>query len=336
MTIRAYAAYEQGKPLEQFEYDPGELNSDEVELQVEYCGVCHSDLSMLQNDWDMTSYPIVPGHEVIGTIQQTGEAVRHLKAGQRVGLGWWARSCLTCDQCMGGHHNRCPGGQETIVGRHGGFANRVRCQAAWAVPLPDKVDAASAGPLFCGGATVFTPFLQNNIRPTDHVGVVGIGGLGHLALQFAAHWGCEVTAFSTSPDKEEESRTLGAHHFLNSKDDDALRSAKASMDMILVTVNAPLNWNAYVNILRPGGHLHIVGAVPEFQAEWFPFILGERSVGGSPVGSPLATRQMLEFCGRHQIAPLVEQMPLSEVNDALEKLKNGSPRYRLVLKNDLD
>ncbi|GAB5441999.1 MAG: NAD(P)-dependent alcohol dehydrogenase [Fuerstiella sp.] len=336
MAIQAFAVPEEGQPLEQFEYDPGELQPDEVEIQVEYCGVCHSDLSMLQNDWDMTEYPFVPGHEVVGTISQTGDAVSHLESGQRVGLGWSARSCLVCDQCMGGHHHRCQQSQGTIVGRHGGFANRVRCQSAWAIPLPDQVDPKSAGPLFCGGATVFTPFLINNIQPTDRVGVVGIGGLGHLALQFAAHWGCEVTAFSTSPEKEDEARDLGAHNFLNSKDEDALNKAANSLDMILVTVNAPLNWDAYINVLRPGGHLHIVGAVPEFQAEWFPLIMGEKSVGGSPVGSPLTTRKMLEFCARHDIAPMIEEYKLSDVNDAIEKLRDGSPRYRLVLRNDLD
>lgn len=339
MAITAMAAKEKGADLERFEYDPGTLADDAVEINVEYCGLCHSDMSMLDNEWEMSEYPLVPGHEVVGTIAAIGSNVQHLQKGQRVGLGWKARSCLVCNECMGGHHNRCQGieqGGDTIVGRHGGFANKVRCQAAWAIPLPDGVEAKSAGPLFCGGITVFNPFVQNEIRPTQRVGVVGIGGLGHMALAFANKWGCEVTAFSTSPEKEDEARSLGAHHFLSSKDEDALEKAANSFDMLLVTVAAPLNWDAYVQTLRPGGKLHIVGAVPSVEVTWFPLIAGDKSIGGSPLGSPATIRDMLEFCGRHEIKPMIEEMPLSKVNDAFEKLRNGSPRYRLVLKNDLD
>ncbi|TWU46822.1 NADPH-dependent aldehyde reductase Ahr [Rubripirellula reticaptiva] len=339
MTIRAYAAFEQGKPLEPFEYEPGELSADEVEIKVEFCGICHSDLSMLDNDWGMTSYPLVPGHEVVGTISQVGSAVSHLGPGQRVGLGWMCRSCLVCDQCMSGNHNRCQeveAGGATIIGRHGGFADHVRCQASWAIPLPEGVDPKSAGPLFCGGLTVFNPFVKNEIKPTQRVGIVGIGGLGHMAVKFANKWGCEVTAFSTSPEKESEARELGAHRFLNSKDAESLKSATGSLDMVLVTVNAPLDWDAYVNTLRPGGKIHIVGALPSVEVSWFPMLMGEKSLGGSPIGSPQTTRDMLEFAGRHSISPIIEEFPMSKVNDAMEKLRSGSPRYRLVLTNDFD
>ncbi|QEG24953.1 NADPH-dependent aldehyde reductase Ahr [Mariniblastus fucicola] len=338
MSIKAYAALEQGKELEAFEYEAGDLRYDEVEIKVEYCGICHSDLSMLKNDWGMTQYPLVPGHEVVGTVSEVGEHVTHLKVGQRVGLGWKCRSCMTCDQCLSGKHNRCQGVDmghaDTIVGRHGGFADKVRCQSAWAIPLPESVAAASAGPLLCGGITVFNPFLLNEVKPTHRVGVVGIGGLGHMAVTFANKWGCEVTAFSTSPDKESEVRKLGAHHFINSKDESALENAANSFDMLLVTVNVSLNWDAHVKMLRPGGKLHIVGAVPSVEAEWFPFIMGAKSIGGSPIGSPVSQREMVEFCGRHEIAPTVEEFPMSQVNEAMDKLENGSPHFRLVLKND--
>ncbi len=338
MAIQAYAATAPGGQLERFEYDPGPLAPDEVEIDVEYCGVCHSDLSMLDNDWELTTYPFVPGHEVIGRVAQAGPTVGHLQVGQRVGLGWSSRSCLVCDECLGGHQHRCgqiETGGATIVGRHGGFANKVRCQAVWAIALPETVDALSAGPLFCGGITVFNPFIRNAIRPTQHVAVVGIGGLGHMALAFANKWGCEVTAFSTNPSKEAETREMGAHHFLNSKDPAALTDAANRFDMVLVTVNVPLDWDAYIATLRPGGKLHVVGAIPSLQATWFPVILGDKSIGGSPTGSPATIREMLTFCGRHRIAPTVEEYPLSQVNEAMEKIRNGSPRYRLVLKNDL-
>ena len=297
--IHAYAAPGAGKAFELFEFDPGPLRFDEVEIQVEFCGICHSDLSMWLNEWGQSQFPLVPGHEVVGKVSAVGESVEHPAIGQRVGLGWWCRSCLLCDQCLQGHHNRCqhvPIGSATIVGRHGGFADRVRCQSAWAFAIPDGVESRTAGPLFCGGATVFAPFVENNIRPTDRVAVVGIGGLGHLAIQFAHAWGCEVTACSTSPDKEAEARQLGAHHFIASRDPAALRAAANRFDMVLVTTNAQLDWDAYVNTLRPGGKLHIVGAVSHVNFSWFPVLIGDRSIGGSPAGSPAAVRQMLEFC----------------------------------------
>jgi uncharacterized zinc-type alcohol dehydrogenase-like protein len=183
-----------------------------VEIEVEYCGICHSDLSMLDNDWGLTTYPFVPGHEVVGTIAALGAKVKELKIGQRVGLGWFSRSCSTCETCMSGDQNLCATAEGTIVGRHAGFADRVRAHHSWLVPLGNQLDAAKAGPLFCGGITVFNPIVQFDIKPTARVGVIGIGGLGHIALKFLKAWGCEVTAFSSSPDKEAEAKELGATH----------------------------------------------------------------------------------------------------------------------------
>lgn len=336
MTIKTYAALKEGGELEPYEYDPGELAEDEVELNISSCGICHSDLSMLHNDWQMTEYPFVPGHEIVGNIGAVGEQVTQLKPGQTVGLGWFSRSCMTCSQCMTGNHNLCPSAEGIIVGRHGGFANKVRAHEGWIIPLPDGINAATAGPLFCGGITVFNPIIQNHIQPTDRVGVVGIGGLGHLALRFLKAWGCEVTAFSTSPDKETEARELGAHHFVNSRDSDALAELANSFDMILVAVNVGLDWDAYINTLRPKGKLHIVGAAPSVSAIVFPLIIGQKSIGGSPLGSPATMATMLEFAARHGIEPVTESFPMSQVNDAMEKLRTGKPRYRLVLENDLN
>jgi uncharacterized zinc-type alcohol dehydrogenase-like protein len=237
---------------------------------------------------------------------------------------------------MSGNHNLCATAEGVIIGRHGGFANKVRAHEGWVTPLPEGINVATAGPLFCGGITVFNPIIQNNIRPTDHVGVVGIGGLGHMALRFLKAWGCEVTAFSTSPDKEAEARELGAHHFVNSRDSDVLANLANSFAMILVTVNVELDWDGYISTLRPQGKLHIVGAAPSVSATIFPLLLGQRSIGGSPLGSPAMTATMLEFSARHGIEPVTETFPMSEVNDALERLRSGKPRYRLVLENDLD
>ena len=335
MKIQAYAAQQIAGKLEPFEYDLGPLKYDEVEVDVEYCGICHSDLHMLDNEWGITQYPFVPGHEIIGKISAIGNMVEHLQIGQYVGVGWRSRSCLICDQCNSGHHNRCLKAEDVIVGRYGGFANKVRCQAVWAFPLSANIDIKTAGPLFCGGITVFNPIVQNNIKPTNHVAVVGIGGLGHLAIKFLKAWGCEVSAFSSNPEKENEVLQFGAHHFLNSKDPNSLKYSVNRFDMVLVTTNVELDWNSYLNTLRPGGTLHIVGAVPSVKMDVFPLISGEKSVGGSPIGSPATINTMLDFCSRHDITPVTEEFLLSHVNDALAHLKAGKARYRIVLKNDL-
>ncbi|MHC5215009.1 MAG: alcohol dehydrogenase catalytic domain-containing protein, partial [Planctomycetota bacterium] len=194
--FKAYAAQEPKGRLEPFEYDPGQLGIDEVEIDVQYCGICHSDLSMINNDWQFTRYPIVPGHEVVGTVAAVGDQVSHVKPGDKVGLGWHAGYCMTCPSCLSGDHNLCSKAQATIAGHHGAFADKVRARCASVVKLPRGIDLESTGPLFCGGVTVFNPLVQFDIKPTAKVGVIGIGGLGHLALQFSNAWGCEVTAFT--------------------------------------------------------------------------------------------------------------------------------------------
>ena len=336
MNIQAYAAHEPRGKLESFHYELGALKPDEVELDIEYCGICHSDLSMLKNDWGLTRYPFVPGHEIIGKVASIGNMVNHLKVGQYVGLGWRARSCLVCDQCLSGYHNRCLKGEDVIIGRHGGYADKTRCQALFAFPLPNNINIKTAGPLFCGGITVFNPIIQNNIKPTDHVAVVGIGGLGHMAIKLLDAWGCEVTAISTNPEKEREAQEFGADQFINSKISDALKPYTNNFDMVLVTANVDLDWDSYIGTLRPGGKLHIVGAASQLKATVFPLISGEKSMGASPGGSPAEILKMLDFCSRHGIEPIIEEFPLCRVNDAMARLESGKARYRIVLRNDFN
>jgi alcohol/geraniol dehydrogenase (NADP+) len=332
--VRAYAAFKPGEELKPFEYELGSLGSEDVEIDVEYCGICHSDLSMLNNDWGMSKYPIVPGHEVIGKIGSVGSEVKNLKPGQLVGLGWNSRSCMTCEWCMSGNHNLCLTAEATIVGRYGGFADKVRAHSSWAIPLPEGIDPVAAGPLFCGGITVFNPIVQFDVKPSDRVGVIGIGGLGHMALKFLHAWGCDVTAFSTSPDKEAEARELGANHFINSRDPNALKSVENSFDLILSTVNADLDWTTYIACLRPKGKLHFVGVVPNpLSTNIFPLIAGQKSISGSPLGSPATTAKMLDFAARHKIEPIIEIFEFDQVNEAIERLHSGKARYRLVLKH---
>ena len=333
--IRAYAATAAGAALEPFEFDPGPLGDEQVEIAVDYCGICHSDLSVIHNSWGNAQFPLVPGHEVSGRIVATGDKVKKVKAGDRVGLGWFSGSCMSCPDCLRGDQNLCPNGEDTIIGRPGGFADRVRAHWAWAVPIPDGVDAAKAGPLFCGGITVFNPIVQCGVRPTDRVGVVGVGGLGHLAVQFLNKWGCEVFAFTSSEDKKDELLKLGAHHVVNSRDPAQLKPLARSLDFIMVTVNVPLDWNAYIATLAPRGRLHFVGAVLEpLDIGLFPLLMGQRSVSASPLGSPATTTQMLDFCARHGIAAVTESFGMSQVNEALARLESGKARYRIVLKND--
>ncbi|CAN5744980.1 NAD(P)-dependent alcohol dehydrogenase [soil metagenome] len=327
-----YAASAAKGTLQPFEFDLGELGPEEVEIKVSHCGICHSDLSMLDNDWGMSAYPFVPGHEAVGTVVAMGPGAKGLKIGQRVGVGWSAYSCLSCHECLSGSHNLCATSQGTIVGRHGAFADILRCQWTWARPLPEALDSAKTGPLLCGGITVFNPFLSFNIPSTARVGIIGIGGLGHMALQFANKWGCEVHAFTTSDNKIEEARKLGAHEVHNTKQPETLKKLAGSLDLIISTINVPLDVPGLLGTLAPKGRLHVVGAVLKpLEVPAFGLITGQKEISGSPTGSPTGIDHMLEFSARHSIAPITETFPMSQVNDALEHLRSGKARYRIVL-----
>jgi uncharacterized zinc-type alcohol dehydrogenase-like protein len=233
---------------------------------------------------------------------------------------------------MSGDHNLCVAQQGTIVGRHGGFADRVRAQAAAVFVLPDGIELAEAGPLFCGGITVFNPLLQFDVKPIARVGVVGIGGLGHLALKFLKAWGCEVTAFTSTESKRQEALAMGAHRTVNSLDPEALEAEAGRYDLILSTVNVTLDWGAYIAALNRRGRLHLVGATLEpLQIGAFSLMSGQKQVSATPVGSPSAIRAMLDFAARHGITPQVERFKMSDVNEALAHLHSGRARYRIVL-----
>ena len=275
--FKAYAATTKGKSLTPFEFDPGPLGKEQVEIKVSHCGICHSDLSMLDNEWGMTTYPFVAGHEVAGTVVAAGDQVKRVKVGDRVGLGWYSASCLSCPQCLAGDHNLCSTVEQTMIGRFGGFADRVRCHWLWASPLPAAIDTVKAGPLFCGGITVFNPIVQCGVQPTQRVGVVGIGGLGHMALQFLNKWGCEVLAFTSNDSKRQDALNFGAHGTVSSRDSAQMQKLSGSFDFILVTANATLDWPVILNALAPKGRLHIVGAVPEpIPVQAFALLAGQK------------------------------------------------------------
>ena len=334
MKIECYAALEAKKPLEPFQYEPNALHPLDVEIQITHCGICHSDIHLIDDDWKISHYPVVPGHEIIGTISEVGSDVHQFRVGSRVGIGWQCGSCMECEWCMGGEQNLCSQMKGTCVDSYGGYAKSIRVNSRFVFAIPDTLTSENAAPLLCGGITVYSPLRTYEVRSAMKVGVIGIGGLGHLALQYANAFGCEVTAFTTSQSKEAEAKSFGAHHFVSTKEEGALEKIAGSLDFILSTVSADINWTDYINVLRPKGKLCIVG-VPENDIRFsaFPVIFGQKSVCGSPIGSPSTIREMLEFSARHGIKAQTETFPMTEVNRALEKLRKNEARYRIVLKN---
>ena len=332
--FKAYAAESKGNEFVPFEYDPGPLGVHDVEIDVKSCGLCHSDVSMWQNEWGITEYPFIGGHEVSGVVSAVGSHVKNVKVGDQVGIGWHKGYCNTCHECLDGDHNLCGQQEGTIIGNHGGFANKIRAQDTSVIKIPSSLDAKIAGPLLCGGVTVFNPLIQFDIKPTSKVAVIGIGGLGHLALQFANAWGCDVTAF-TSPSKMDEAKELGAHHCLNSRDPDEIIKATGQFDLVISTVNVKMDWNAILGTLKPKGRLHFVGITEApIEVAALPLISSQYSVSGSPVGSPSTLNRMMEFAARHGIKPVTEHFKMSQINEAFERLESGKARYRIVLEND--
>jgi len=332
MTIKGFAALEKGQELSSFDIKADPLGPWDVELAITHCGICHSDIHLIDNDWGNAVFPLVPGHEIIGTVTEKGELLNTLEIGQRVGIGWQRSSCMSCEWCLQGEENLCFKQEATCVGHPGGFAEKIRADGRFAFPIPDGLPSEEAAPLLCGGITVFSPFIEHRVSATSRVGVIGIGGLGHFALQFARAFGCEVTAFSHSKEKEAEAKALGAHHFIASDDEKSLEKAANSLDFIISTVSKPLNWDAYLNVLRPKGVLCFVG-IQEKPVALAPFsvVVGRKTVCGSNIGSRPDIKTMLRFASQHQIKAQVEVFPMQDVNRAIERVRSGKVRYRAVL-----
>jgi len=333
--IHAYAALRAGAPLELYRFAANSLGPLDVEIAISHCGICHSDLHLIDDDWGVSSYPLVPGHEIVGSVSRLGTEVTHLRAGERVGVGWLAGSCMNCEQCLAGNENLCRQGQPTCVGRHGGYASAVIVDSRFALALPDALKSEFAAPLLCAGITVFAPLKRQRLKEKARVGIVGLGGLGHLALQFARAMGYCVTAFSTSANKQVEARGFGADRFVDTRVPGAFGTEASSCDFILSTVSADLPWPDYLDLLKPNGHLCIVGAAPgELRLPIFPLIEAQKSVGGSAIGSNGELAAMLKFSAEHKIAPLVESFLMKDANLALERLRKNQLRYRAVLAID--
>jgi len=332
--IQGLAAHAAGAQLLPFKYKIGDIAPNEVEVKISHCGVCHSDVHLIDNDWGLSKYPFIPGHEIVGTITAVGSAVTDRKLGERVGIGWQADSCGVCEWCRQGEEHLCAKSQPTCIGRNGGYADAIRVNSRFAIPVPEVLTSENVAPLLCGGITVYSPLRNHLARPSSRVGVIGIGGLGHMAIQFARAFGCEVTAFSTSKDKEAEARTLGAHNFVNTLDTGALKKVAGSFDLILSTVSADQDFQGFVNALRPKGTLVILGASPSpLQIAGFSLIMGQKAIAGSPTGSPRDLHEMLDVAARHNIKAITESFKMKDANEAVKRVKNNKVRYRAVLTN---
>jgi uncharacterized zinc-type alcohol dehydrogenase-like protein len=333
-VIHGLAVHASGAHLLPYKYDAGELAADEVEVKITHCGVCHSDIHLIDNDWGLSKFPFIPGHEIVGTVTNIGSAVKDRTLGERVGIGWQANSCGICEWCRQGEEHLCAQSQPTCIGRNGGYADSIRVNWRFAIRVPEALESENVAPLLCGGITVYSPLRNHGVRPSSRVGVIGIGGLGHMGLQFAKAFGAEVTAFSTSKDKESEARSLGAHHFVNTRDTAALKKVAGSFDFLLSTVSADQDWPGYIAALRPKGTLCVVGAAPSpISIGAFSLIGGQKSLAGSPTGSPHDLAEMLGVAARHGIKAITERFPMAEANEAVAKVKKNKVRYRAVLAN---
>jgi uncharacterized zinc-type alcohol dehydrogenase-like protein len=334
IEIHGLAVHAAGAQLLPYKYDPGELKTNEVQVKISHCGICHSDIALIDNDWGFSKYPFIPGHEIVGTVSAVGSGVRDRTVGERVGIGWQADSCGICEWCRQGDEHLCALAQPTCVGRNGGYADTIRVNSKFAVPIPKGLESENAAPLLCAGVTVFSPMRNHGVTNSSRVGVVGIGGLGHLGIQFAKAFGAEVTALSTSKDKEAEARRLGADHFVNTRDTSDLKKIAGSFDLLLSTVSADQDWQSFVNSLRPKGTMCVVGVPPSpITVQAFSLIGQQRSVSGSPSGSPRDLNQMLDVAARHGVKAITERFPMAKANEAIAKVKKSKVRYRAVLAN---
>ncbi len=332
--IHGFGVHAAGAELLPFKYEPGELRPQDVEIKISHCGVCHSDLSLIDNEWGITQYPFIPGHEIIGTVAAKGGAVADVSIGDRVGVGWQADSCGSCEWCRKGEENLCAKAQPTCVHRNGGYADTIRVNARFTLKIPDALASETTAPLLCGGITVYNPMRQHGLSPASRVGIIGIGGLGHMALQFAHAFGAEVTAFSSSADKDAEAKAFGAHHFVNTRETKSLKALGGSFDFILSTINADQDWNAYIAALRPHGSFCFVGVPPKPAAfSVFPMIAGIKSVSGCNIGSPMQLAEMLDVAARHGIQAKTEKFPMAKANEAVARARKSVVRYRAVLAN---
>jgi alcohol/geraniol dehydrogenase (NADP+) len=332
--VLGYATRAVGQPLEPFTYEPPKLGEHDVRVSVTHCGVCHTDIHAIDDYYGITTFPFVPGHEIVGYVSAMGRAASGLKEGDRVGIGWQGRSCMQCEWCLQGEEQLC---RDIVPSAtwvpYGGFSSSVLVDSRFAYPLPDTMPSEVAAVLMCAGITVYSPLRSYAAQPAKKIGIIGVGGLGHLALQFARALDYEVTAISSSPEKKEQALAFGADHFIVSDDKTSLRQAVFGFDLLLCTAHTKISWEALLNTLKKNGRLVLLG-FPDVALNSTDLVAHQLSITGSFLGNRATMRDMLSFSLAHGIVPKVELMPMTEVNEAIRKVKENKARYRVVLVND--
>ncbi|MDR7941380.1 NAD(P)-dependent alcohol dehydrogenase [Enterobacter soli] len=341
MKVLGYAAKTPTAPLAPFTFDRREPRPDDVVIEILYCGVCHSDLHQARNDWGFSEYPIVPGHEVIGRVVSVGDSVTKFKAGDLAGIGCMVDSCRECNPCQQGLEQYCEEGNVQTYNGHdrhdhqptyGGYSQTIIASEAFVLHIPQGIDLKGAAPLLCAGITTWSPLRHWNIGKGSKVAVVGLGGLGHMAIKLAHGLGAEVTLFTRSPGKEADARRLGADHIVYSTDADQMQSVANQFDLIIDTVPYVHDINPYMSTLTLDGTLVFVGFLGDNPpVSTLPLILGRKSVAGSCIGGIAETQEMLDFCGEHGITADVEVIKMDEINDAFERMLKSDVKYRFVI-----
>ncbi len=332
MQINAFAALEKGAALQPFSFQVAPLKAFDCAIKVLACGICHSDIHMIHGDWGISRYPLVPGHEVIGEVVDVGSQVTHLKEGDRVGVGWQQAACMHCLDCMRGNHNLCDQAEGLIVNGYGGFADYMLVDSRFAFKLPEGISTQSAGPILCGGVTVYAGLRNAGMTSGQNIGVIGIGGLGHLAIQFASRLGNRVTVFTTSADKAEFATKLGAHEAIVVPPGGSPPLPIRKLNVLINTANQALDWLGYVNYLDSNGTFVFVGIPSEpLTIPITPLTSKQRRIMGSEIGSPAMIMEMLQIADQFGIQPMIETFPLAQVNEALQKVQDNKIRYRAVL-----
>ncbi|CAG0978380.1 alcohol dehydrogenase (NADP+) [Phycisphaerales bacterium] len=341
-TTPAFAAQSASTPLAPFSITRRDPGPRDVQIEITHCGVCHTDIHFVKNEWGFTVYPCVPGHEIVGRVTKVGNQVQGFKAGDRVGVGCLVDSCRTCPDCKDNLENYCVNMTMTYnspdkfnSGPHtfGGYSSSITVDKDFVLRVSETLDPAGAAPLLCAGITTYSPLRYFEVRKGSRVGVVGLGGLGHMAVKLASAMGAEVTMFTTSPGKAEDARRLGAHHVVISKDSDAVTKAANTLDLLINTVAAPHDLNPFINTLRRDGTMCLVGAPdkPHPPIEVFPLIFRRRAVSGSLIGGLRETQEMLDFCADHAITADVEVIPIQKINEAYARMLKSDVKYRFVI-----
>ena len=333
--ITGYAAMAEGATLTPFTYDAPPLKPNEVRIAITHCGLCGTDVQGIENYYAIVGYPFVPGHEIVGQIKEVGTAVSPGRLGQRVGVGWQGRACGECEWCLKGDVHLCMNVAENGAWTpYGGFSSSVAVEEGFAYPLPEAMSSEVAAVMMCAGITVYSALNKYCDAPGLRLGVVGIGGLGHLALQFAKAMGYEVTALSSSTHKREEAFSLGAEDFISTLDKAALSDAAYYFDLLYITAHGGIPWEWMVSLLKKRGKL-VLSGFPDLVLDSVDLVAHELSIEGSFLGKQQDMRDMLHFAQTHAIQPMLELMPMSQINEAIQRLRHNKAHYRIVLVNDL-